>query len=329
MTPMERALALAREALGRASPNPAVGAVVVKDGRVVGEGYYRGPGTPHAEVIALRQAGDQARGAALFVTLEPCCHHGQTPPCTDAVIRSGVREVHFPILDPDPRVNGGGRARLESAGVAVFVGEGEEEARRLNEAYLKHRTTGLPFVTAKFAASLDGKIAATSGDSRWVSSGESREWAHHQRALADAIMVGVNTVLVDNPRLTARPASEEGARHPLRVVVDSHGRTPPEAAVLQGPAKTLIATTDASDEVWRQKLREAGAEVLVLPSAGGRVALDELLRRLGERGILSLLVEGGGTLLGSFFDLGLVDKVQAVIAPMIVGGAAAPTIMGA
>src|SRR3990170_1113974 len=213
MTPMERALALAREALGRASPNPAVGAVVVKDGRVVGEGYYRGPGTPHAEVIALRQAGDQARGAALFVTLEPCCHHGQTPPCTGAILQAGLRKVHFSILDPDPRVNGGGRAALESAGVAV----------------------------------------------------------------------------------------------------------------LQGPAMTLIATTDASDEVWRQKLREAGAEVLVLPSAGGRVALDELLRRLGERGILSLLVEGGGTLLGSFFDLGLVDKVQAVIAPMIVGGAAAPT----
>jgi diaminohydroxyphosphoribosylaminopyrimidine deaminase/5-amino-6-(5-phosphoribosylamino)uracil reductase len=335
---MERALSLARQALGTASPNPAVGAVLVKDGRIVGEGFTQPPGGPHAEVVAIRQAGEAARGATLYVTLEPCCHHGRTPPCTEAVLDAGVREVHLSHLDPDPHVNGRGKVELESAGVTVFVGEGDEEARRINEAYLKHRTTGLPFVIAKFAASLDGKIAATSGDSRWVSGPESRRWAHRQRTLVDAIMVGVRTVLIDDPELTARPEPGEGARQadgeprqPLRVVVDSRGRTPASAQVLRGPARTLVTTTDASSEAWRRQMRDAGAEVVVLPArrAGGpasegRVDLAELLRHLGGRDTLSLLVEGGGELLGSFFDLRLVDKVQAVIAPIIIGGQEAP-----
>jgi diaminohydroxyphosphoribosylaminopyrimidine deaminase/5-amino-6-(5-phosphoribosylamino)uracil reductase len=325
--PMQRALNLARQALGTVSPNPAVGAVLLKDGRVVGEGSTQPPGGPHAEVVALRQAGEAARGAVLYVTLEPCCHHGRTPPCTQAVLAAGVREVHLSHLDPDPHVSGRGKAELESAGVTVYVGEGEEEARRINEAYVKHRTTGLPFVMAKFAASLDGKIAATSGDSRWVSGAESRRWAHRQRTTVDAIMVGVRTVLVDDPQLTARPEPGEGARlpdgqprQPLRIVADSRGRTPASAHVLQGPARTLVATTDASSEAWRRQMREAGAEVLVLPAADGRVDLGELLRALGSRDILTLLVEGGGELLGGFFDRGLVDKVQAIIAPIIIGG---------
>ena len=329
--PMERALSLARQALGTASPNPAVGAVLVKGGRIVGEGFTQRPGGPHAEVVAIRQAGEASRGAALYVTLEPCCHHGRTPPCTEAVLAAGLREVHLSHLDPDPHVNGRGKAELESAGVTVFVGEGEEEARRINEAYLKHRTTGLPFVTAKFAASLDGKIAATSGDSRWVSGPESRRWAHRQRTVVDAIMVGVRTVLIDDPELTARPEPGEGAqqadgepRQPLRVVVDSQGRTPASARVLHPPARALVATTDASSEAWRREMGDASAEVLVLPESAGRVDLAELLRHLGGRDILSLLVEGGGELLGSFFDLGLVDKVQAIIAPIIIGGQDAP-----
>jgi diaminohydroxyphosphoribosylaminopyrimidine deaminase/5-amino-6-(5-phosphoribosylamino)uracil reductase len=238
-----------------------------------------------------------------------------------------VREVHLSHLDPDPHVSGRGKAELESAGVTVHVGEGEEEALRINEAYVKHRTTGLPFVIAKFAASLDGKIAATSGDSRWVSGPESRRWAHRQRTAVDAIMVGVRTVLVDHPQLTARPEPGEGARlpdgeprQPLRVVADSRGRTPVSAHVLQGPATTLVATTDAASEAWRRQMRGAGAEVLVLPAADGRVDLGELLRALGGRDILTLLVEGGGELLGGFFDRGLVDKVQAIIAPIIIGG---------
>lgn len=329
---MKRALELARRALGSVSPNPAVGAVLVKGGRIIGEGFTQPPGGPHAEVVALREAGDSARGAIMYVTLEPCCHQGRTPPCTQAILAAGVREVRVSHLDPDPHVSGGGEAELRAAGVTVVVGEGEEEARRINEAYVKHRTTGLPFVIAKFAASLDGKIAATSGDSRWVSSPESRRWAHRQRTMVDAIMVGVRTVLVDDPELTSRPEPDEGARllnglprQPLRVVADSRGRAPASARVLQGPAKTLVCTTDASSEAWRQEIREAGAEVLVLPEAGGRVDVGELLRVLGSREILSLLVEGGGKLLGSFFDLGLVDKVQAIVAPIIIGGQEAPS----
>jgi diaminohydroxyphosphoribosylaminopyrimidine deaminase/5-amino-6-(5-phosphoribosylamino)uracil reductase len=325
MDPMERALALARRALGGTSPNPAVGAVVVKDGRIVGEGFYERPGAPHAEVVALRQAGPKARGATLYVTLEPCCHQGRTPPCTRAIIDAGVAEVHASHLDPDAKVNGRGVSELEAAGLTVRIGEGEAEARRINEAYLKHRTTGLPFVIAKFAASLDGKIAATSGDSRWVSGPEAREWAHRQRTMVDAIMVGVRTVLIDDPQLTARPAGAEGeARQPLRVVVDSRGRTPASARVLSGPGHVLVATTAASDRAWRKEMA-AGAEVVVLPAKRGRVDLLELLRLLGQRPVLSLLVEGGGEILGAFFDLGLVDKVQAIIAPLIIGGKRGPT----
>ena len=322
---MQRALALAGQALGRVSPNPAVGAVLVRDGQVVGEGFTRPPGGPHAEVVALDQAGEAARGSTLHVNLEPCCHQGRTPPCTKAIIAAGVAEVHMAILDPDPNVSGRGRKELEAAGIAVQVGECEQEARRLNEAYIKHRTTGLPFVIAKFAASLDGRIAAASGDSRWISGPQSRQWAHEQRATMDAIMVGVNTILVDDPQLTARPGGQESERQPLRVVADSHGRTPASARVLQGPGHALIATSDRSEPSWRQAMKAAAAEVLVLPRDGDSLDLGALLKALAERGVLSLLVEGGGILLGSLFDQGLVDKVQAIIAPLIIGAAEAPT----
>ncbi|MDI6857263.1 MAG: bifunctional diaminohydroxyphosphoribosylaminopyrimidine deaminase/5-amino-6-(5-phosphoribosylamino)uracil reductase RibD [Dehalococcoidia bacterium] len=326
MEPMRRALELARQALGSTSPNPAVGAVVVKGGRVVGQGYTQPPGGPHAEIVALREAGNAARGSVLYVTLEPCCHEGRTGACTKAIIDAGVREVRFSHIDPDPNVSGRGKQALEEAGIAVRVGEGEAEARRINEAYIKHRATGLPFVIAKFAVSLDGKIAATSGDSRWVSSPESREWAHRQRTQIDAIIVGVRTVLVDDPELTARPGgSAEGARQPLRIVADSRGRTPERARVLSGPAKTLIVTTRRSRASWRRAMTAKGAEVLVAPSYRGKTDLLELLRELGRRPVLSLLVEGGGGLLGGFFDRGLVDKVQAIIAPMIIGGERSPT----
>jgi len=321
---MQRALALAGQALGRVSPNPAVGAVVVRDGLVVGEGFTRPPGGPHAEVVALEQAGEAARGATLYVSLEPCCHQGRTPPCTEAIIAAGVAEVHMAILDPDPNVNGRGLEELTAAGVAVQVGECEEEARRLNEAYIKHRTTGLPFVIAKFAASLDGRIAAASGDSRWISGPQSLRWAHEQRTTVDAIMVGANTIVVDNPQLTARPGGQESERQPLRVVVDSGDRTPADARVLQGPGRALIATSEGSDPSWREALEAAGAEVLVLPGDGDSLDLGALLKALAQRGVLSLLVEGGGILLGSVFDQGLVDKVQVIIAPMIIGAAEAP-----
>ncbi len=321
---MQRALALAGQALGRVSPNPAVGAVLVCDGKVVGEGFTRPPGGSHAEVVALEQAGEAARGATLYVSLEPCCHQGRTPPCAEAIIAAGVPEVHMAILDPDPNVNGRGREELAAAGIGVQVGECEEEARRLNEAYIKHRTTGLPFVIAKFAASLDGRIAAASGDSRWISGPQSLQWAHEQRTTVDAIMVGANTILVDNPQLTARPGGQESERQPLRVVVDSGDRTPANACVLQGPGQALIATSEGSEPSWRQALEAAGAEVLVLPGDGDSLDLGALLKALAKRGVLSLLVEGGGILLGSVFDQGLVDKVQVIIAPMIIGAAKAP-----
>ena len=327
---MARALELAREFAGLTSPNPTVGAVVVEDGRIVGEGRYEGRGTPHGEAAALASAGEAARGAALYITLEPCCHHGQTPPCTDAIIEAGVAEVHFSHVDPDPKVAGKGQAQLEATGIRVVVGESEAEARRINESYLKHRTTGRPFVVAKFAASLDGKIAATSGDSRWVSGPETRAWAHQLRTRIDAIAVGVNTVLVDDPQLTARVEEPGGQtrlaeRQPLRVIVDSRGRTPRDAKAVGCVAKALIATTEASSEAWRREMEEAGAQVEILGAdEAGRVGLPPLLDVLGESEALSLLVEGGGVLLGSFFDQALVDKVHAVIAPMIIGGASAP-----
>ncbi|MCH7618028.1 MAG: bifunctional diaminohydroxyphosphoribosylaminopyrimidine deaminase/5-amino-6-(5-phosphoribosylamino)uracil reductase RibD [Chloroflexi bacterium] len=332
---MARALDLAREVQGHTSPNPAVGAVLVKDGRVVGEGRYEGSGTPHAEVAAIAAAGAAAHGATMYVTLEPCCHSGRTPPCTDAMLAAGVAEVRFAHIDPDSRVAGRGQAQLEAAGVRVLVGEGVDEARRINEAYLKHRATGRPFVIAKFAASLDGKIAATSGDSRWVSGPETLAWSQGLRRRIDAIAVGVSTVLIDNPQLTARVGdpSDGGEtrlaeRQPLRVVLDSHGRTPRDAKVL-GCAGTggraLIATTDMSPEQWRGEMAAAGVNVAVLPAdEASRVSLPALLDLLGRSDVLTLLVEGGGVLHGSFFDAGLVDKVHAVVAPMIIGGRGAP-----
>lgn len=322
--PMTHALALARRA-GNVSPNPAVGAVVVApDGSVLGEGFTRPPPGPHAEVVALEQAGERARGAALYVTLEPCAHHGRTPPCADAIIAAAVAEVHIALLDPDPQVDGRGRKALEAAGIAVTVGEGEAESRRILEAYLKHRSRGLPFVIAKFAASLDGRIAAASGDSRWVAGPEARAWAHELRTEVDAILVGSSTVVIDDPLLTARPDDREAERQPLRVVVDTRGRTPPMARVLGGVGPTLIATAGDAPTAWRAALEAAGAEVLAFPRDREHVDLHALLQALARRDILSLLVEGGGVILGSFFDRALVDKVHAVIAPVIVGAADAP-----
>lgn len=323
---MQRALDLAREAPEPTSPNPTVGAVIVADGRIVSEGVTEPPPGAHAEVVALSAAGEKARGATLYVTLEPCNHHGRTPPCTQAIIDAGIAEVHYAVADSDPNVAGGGRAALEAAGIRVVEGEGEAEAaaRRINEAFFKHRTTGLPFVIAKFAASLDGRIAAASGDSRWVSGPETRAWAHRLRTRIDAILIGSSTVVVDDPLLTARPDGVDAARQPLRIVVDTRGRTPPMAQVFTGPAKTLVATSDHAPADWRASIEARGAEVLPFPLTDDHVDLRALLEELGRRDILTLLVEGGGVILGSFFDAGLVDKVHAVIAPMIVGAADAP-----
>ena len=324
--PMTVALEEARRALGWSSPNPAVGAVVVRDGAVVGAGRTQPAGGDHAELRALAAAGERASGATAFVTLEPCNHHGRTPPCTDALIEAGVAAVRYAVGDPDPHVSGAGRRRLEEAGIAVEVGDGADEAARLIEGYLHHRRTGRPFVIAKFAASLDGRIAASSGDSRWVSGLETLAWAHEQRPGLDAIVVGSNTVLVDDPQLTARPAdSTAGVHQPLRVVVDSRGRVSEGARVLEGPSSTLIATTAASQPGWRAGIERLGAEVAVLPTHDGRVDLEALLVEIERRGALTVLFEGGGVLLGSLFDGRLVDRVQAIIAPIVIGAAEAPS----
>ncbi len=325
MSYMERALALARKALGTSSPNPAVGAVLVKDGVVVGEGWTQPPGQAHAEVMALMQAGLAARGATLFVTLEPCCYQSRTPPCTKALMEAEVAEVHAATIDPNPQVNGRGMAELEEAGIQTYLGEREEEAQEMIEAHAKFINTGRPFVTVKFAMSLDGKIATRSGDSRWITGQEARRYVHQLRAASDGILVGVNTVLSDDPRLTARDDGEAAlVRQPLRVVVDSHGRTPVAARLFKQPGKTLLVT---AREVVEKELRWPGVEVEVeyLPAEDGSVDLAALVKLLGRRGLASLLVEGGGTITGSLFDRRLVDKVVAFIAPLIIGGKGAPS----
>jgi diaminohydroxyphosphoribosylaminopyrimidine deaminase/5-amino-6-(5-phosphoribosylamino)uracil reductase len=325
---MEQALSLAKLALGQASPNPAVGAVVVKGDEVVGQGYTQPPGSHHAEVIALKQAGEQAGGGVMYVTLEPCCHHGRTPPCTEAIISAGISQVHMAMLDPNPLVSGRGRDELQQAGIKTYLGEHEEEAKEINEAYIKFITTGLPFVTAKFAVSLDGKIATKKGDSRWISAGEARKYVHCLRHISDAIMAGVNTMLADDPHLTTRCSGGKGGtarKQPLRVIVDGEGRTPLTARVFSEPGKTLLALGRMATPKEKAAFAEVGAEMLELPAAEGLVDLEKLLRALGEREITSVLVEGGGILFGSLFDQGLVDKVIAFTAPIIIGGAEAKT----
>ena len=328
---MEQALSLARLALGQVSPNPAVGAVVVSGGVVVGQGYTQPPGSCHAEKVALKQAGDRAHWGIMYVTLEPCRHYGRTPPCTEAIIAAGISEVHLAILDPNPLVSGGGKEQLERQGIKVYVGEREEEARQINEAYIKFITTGLPFVTAKFAVSLDGKIATKSGDSRWISGIEARGYVHTLRSATDAIMAGVNTVLADDPQLTARSCGGRGGSarvQPLRVIVDSRGRTPLTARVFNEPGKTLLALGRSVTPEERKTLAQVDVEILELPSEEGLVDLEGLIKMLGERQITSVLVEGGGTLLGSLFDHKLVDKVVTFIAPTIIGGKEAKMAVG-
>ena len=328
---MGQALSLARLALGQTSPNPAVGAVVVRNDVVIGQGYTQPPGSHHAEILALKQAGEESRGGVMYVTLEPCCHYGRTPPCSQAIITAGISEVHLAMLDPNPLVSGRGRTELEREGIKVYVGEHEAEAEEINEAYTKFITISMPFVTAKFAVSLDGKIATKSGDSKWISGGEARKYVHNLRYTSDAIMAGVNTVLVDDPHLTTRCGGGRGGtarKQPLRVIVDGKGRTPLTARIFRESGKTLVALGRLVTPAEKTAFAQVGAELLELPSAEGLVDLEKLLKALGEREITSVLVEGGGILLGSLFDCGLVDKVIVFIAPIIIGGEGARTAVG-
>ena len=296
-----------------------VGAVVLdRKGQLAGEGYHRAAGEPHAEQEALAQAGERARGGTLYVNLEPCTHAHRNPCCADAVIESGVRRAVISMTDPDERVRGAGVKALEAAGVQTIVGIHEQRARSLNEFYIKHRLTGTPFVSAKFALSIDGKIATRSGESRWITGEKSRLHAHRLRHQHDAILVGINTVIADDPELTARLDGEE-VRQPLRIVLDSQLRIRQSARVV-GP-NTLIATTRPG--------RVGLAEVLKLPATGeGRVSLPALLDELGKRKLISVLVEGGGEVHAALFAARLVDKVYAYIAPKLIGGRDAPGPLG-
>ncbi|MBI4297527.1 MAG: bifunctional diaminohydroxyphosphoribosylaminopyrimidine deaminase/5-amino-6-(5-phosphoribosylamino)uracil reductase RibD, partial [Chloroflexi bacterium] len=294
---MRRAFELARQALGTTSPRPAVGAVLVKGGQIVGEGYTQPPWGPHAEAVALGAAGELAQGAILYVTLEPCCHQGHTHPCTDAIVKAGVAQVRMAMIDPNPKVSGKGLQALKQAGINTYCGEGQEEAMEINEAYFKYMSTSQPFVIAKFAASLDGKIATREGDSRWITGEEARRYAHVLRAQADAIMVGVNTVLRDDPQLTPRLQGRPVRRYPLRVVLDSRGRTPLSARLFQEPGSTLVAVARVSEGA-KLALEQAGAEVVLFPGEGGQVDLSALMKHLASKELISILVEGGGALLG-------------------------------
>lgn len=315
---MKRALMLAEKGWGRTNPNPLVGAVIVKNGKIIGEGYHEYFGGSHAEVNALKSAVGDVKGATMFVTLEPCSHYGKTPPCSDAIIKFGIKEVYIAMEDPNPKVSGNGIRKLKEAGINVHVGMMEKEARQLNEIFIKYITTKLPFVILKSAMSIDGKIACHTGDSKWITSEKSREYVHRIRGRVSSIMVGVNTIIEDNPMLTARI---NGLKSPVRVIVDSKGRIPIGSNVIKDKtAKTIIAATELMPDDVRQKLEDMDIEVIVLKSSNLRVPLKELMVKLGQMGIDSILIEGGGTVNWTAFKEGIADKVMFFIAPKIIGG---------
>ena len=315
---MRLALAEAERGRGLVEPNPMVGAVVVRDGRCLAVGHHGQFGGPHAEVEALRGLGDEARGSTLYVTLEPCSHYGKTPPCVDSVLRSGITRVVAALSDPFPQVSGAGFARLRQAGVEVVVGVEEEAARRLVSPFLKRVFTGRPYVIAKWAMTLDGRIATRTGDSRWISSKRSRALVHEVRGRMDGILVGIGTVLADDPMLTARPA---GPRVPVRIVLDSDARLPIGSRLVSTARDVPVWVVTASqvDAARKRGLEAAGCLVLEVGSARP-IELIPMLDELGTRGLTNLLVEGGGTVLGSFLDAGEVDEVDVFIAPKLVGG---------
>lgn len=321
---MARALELAALGRGAVEPNPLVGCVIVQGAEVIGEGYHRRIGGPHAEIEALEVAGSRASGATMYVTLEPCCHWGKTPPCSEAVIRAGLARVVVALLDPFPQVAGGGLAALRQAGIEVESGVLRDRAQQLNAPYLKRLATGQPWVIAKWAMTLDGKLATRSGSSRWISSPASQEVVHALRQRVDAILVGRGTVEADDPLLTARPA---GARTALRIVLDRQGRISLDSRLVQTARETpvLIATGPKVPEDAVARLQQAGCEVWRAPSIDPTTALHELLSELGRRQMTNILVEGGADVFGSFFDASLIDEVHCFIAPKLIGGRNAPS----
>jgi diaminohydroxyphosphoribosylaminopyrimidine deaminase/5-amino-6-(5-phosphoribosylamino)uracil reductase len=324
---MRLALDLAERGRGYVEPNPLVGAVIVRDNELAGQGWHQCYGEAHAEVNALAQAGERARGGTIYVTLEPCCHHGKTPPCTDALVRAGIHRVVAAMQDPFPQVAGQGAARLRAAGVEVTVGLCELEARRLNAPYVKLLATGRPYVHAKWAMTLDGKIATRTGDSRWISNPASRHLVHALRGRMDAIVVGIGTALADDPLLTARPP---GPRTPVRVVLDSRARLPRDGQLVRTAREVpvLVVTSGAVDEGHADGLTALGCEWFAVPGAPGRPELPALIDELGRRRLTNILVEGGSEVLGSFLDAGEIDEVHAFVALRLAGGAGAKTPIG-
>lgn len=317
---MRMALRLAEKARGRTSPNPLVGAVVVKSGKVISRGYHQKAGMPHAEAIALAKAGKAAKDATLYVTLEPCSHtNKRTPPCSPLVVQSGVKRVVVAMIDPNPHVSGNGIKALRKAGIEVLTGVLEADAKKLNEAFIKHVTTGMPFVTLKIAQTLDGRIATAAGESKWITGEEARKEGHRLRDRHDAILVGINTVIKDDPSLTTRIPR---GRDPLRVIVDSKLRIPLNAKVLtqRSLAKTCIATIDSMPKDKLGALLDRSAEILIAKEKNGQVDLKHLMRMLGGFGVTSVLIEGGSTVNASALQAGIVDKVVVFEAPMLMTG---------
>jgi diaminohydroxyphosphoribosylaminopyrimidine deaminase / 5-amino-6-(5-phosphoribosylamino)uracil reductase len=324
---MKLALRLARKGLGRTSPNPMVGAVVVRKGIVIGQGFHQKAGRPHAEPMAIAQAGKKAKGAALYVNLEPCNHFGRTPPCTRSILESGIKKVVFGMSDPNPRVKGGGADYLRSRGIEVVQGVLEEDCRRLNEVYIKWITTGLPFVILKAAVSLDGRIATRTGDSKWISNEHSRVLVHRIRNQVDGVLVGIGTIIKDDPLLTVR-LSKGKIKDPLRIVLDPRLSISPKARILTIPPKTLVVIGARASIQKKQELEKRGVEILPLPDRDGQISIKELLSHLGRSGITSLLVEGGAEVYGSFLSESQIDKLIVFIAPCLIGGRRAIGMIG-
>jgi diaminohydroxyphosphoribosylaminopyrimidine deaminase/5-amino-6-(5-phosphoribosylamino)uracil reductase len=322
---LSMASALAEKALGHTHPNPHVGAVVVRGGMIVGAGYHEAAGTPHAEIVALSRAGRKARGATLYVTLEPCVHWGRTPPCQETVISAGIKRVVVAGIDPNPIIRGRGIRRLRAAGIAVDVAEGA--GLRSNEMYVKYIVAKRPFVTLKAAMSLDGKLATSAGEARWISSPAAREYVHLVRAENDAVLVGDKTIRADDPSLTVRPPGGS-TKKILRVVLDPELRTPPDAKILMNPARgsLLLYANEGASSPRKERLLRRGAEVVVFPGRGPELDLRRVLEDLGRREIAGLLVEGGGRIAAGFLDAGLVDKVLLIFAPLLIGGAKAVSL---
>ena len=326
---MQRALDLAARAIGRTSPNPLVGAVLVKNSEIVGEGYHRKAGTPHAEINALQAAGDNARDATLYVTLEPCSHYGRTAPCADAVVKAGVKRVVIACLDHNPRVSGRGVKILQDAGIETSVGVLQEQALRLNEFFFKYIQTGIPFISLKVATTLDGKIATSTGDSRWISSEASRKYVHELRNIYDAIMVGIGTVLKDDPMLNTR-LDRKDTRDPVRVIIDSQLEIPLSSNIARSAnrQKTIVFCSRQADQEKLKLIQESGIEVVQVEGSKDKLLLQEVFKVLGDREIMSIMVEGGGEINGYLIEKHLIDKVYWFIAPKLVGGREAPTAVG-